>query len=140
MAPDEILPGAKEFIVDCRRDGLKIGLVSASKNANTVLNRLQITALFDAIVDGNAVAKTKPSPDGFLACSHALGVPPQNCAVFEDAEAGIEAARAAGMFSVGIGDARRLNKAGFVVSGLKVLSLDVLRARWAAIVDRRASL
>jgi len=139
MAPEEILPGAKDFLVDCRRDGLKTGLVSASKNAATVLNHLQIRALFDAIIDGNAVAKTKPAPDGFLACAHLIGVTPQCCAVFEDAEVGIEAARAAGMFSVGIGDAKRLNNANFVVSGLKVLSLDALRARWTAASDRRAS-
>jgi beta-phosphoglucomutase len=130
MSPDEVLPGARELLADCRREQLGTGLVSASKNAATVLGHLDIASLFDAIVDGNSVANTKPAPDGFLAGARALGVRPCDCAAFEDAEAGIDAARAAGMFSVGIGDPARLNRADLVAPGLSDISLEILRAKW----------
>jgi len=129
MCPDEVLPGAKEFLADCRNNNLGIGLGSASKNATTILNLLQITPLFDVIIDGNKVTKAKPDPEVFLAGAKELGVLPQNCVVFEDAEAGIEAANAANMFSVGIGDPAILKKANFVTSGLKNLSVKSLIAR-----------
>jgi beta-phosphoglucomutase len=129
MRPDEVLPGAKEFLTDCRNNNLGIGLGSASKNATTLLNLLQITHLFDAIIDGNKVTKAKPDPEVFLTGARELGVLPQNCVVFEDAEAGIEAAIAANMFSVGIGDRVILKKANFVVSGLKDLSVKTLIAK-----------
>lgn len=126
MRPDEVLPGAKEFLADCRNNKLGIGLGSASKNATTILNLLQITPLFDVIIDGNKVTKAKPDPEVFLTGARELGVLPQNCVVFEDAEAGIEAAIAANMFSVGIGCPVILKKANFVTSGLKNLSVKTM--------------
>ena len=119
MRPDEVLPGAKEFLTDCRNNNLGIGLGSASKNATTILNLLQITHLFDAIIDGNKVTKAKPDPEVFLTGARELGVLPQNCVVFEDAKAGIEAAIAANMFSVGIGDPVILEKSEFRYFGLE---------------------
>jgi beta-phosphoglucomutase len=129
MRPDEVLPGAREFLTDCRNHRLGTGLGSASKNAITILNLLQITDLFDVIVDGNKVIKAKPDPEVFLTGARDLGVLPRQCVVFEDAAAGIEAAVAAGMFSVGIGDPAVLAKANFVTSGLKDLSVATLLAR-----------
>ena len=138
MRPDEVLPGAREFLTDCRNNNLGIGLGSASKNATTILNLLQITHLFDAIIDGNKVTKAKPDPEVFLTGARELGVLPQNCVVFEDAEAGIEAAIAANMFSVGIGDRVILKKANFVVSGLKDLSVKTLIAKLERQSNRNA--
>ena len=138
MRPDEVLPGAKEFLTDCRNNNLGIGLGSASKNATTILNLLQITHLFDAIIDGNKVTKAKPDPEVFLTGARELGVLPQNCVVFEDAKAGIEAAIAANMFSVGIGDPVILEKANFVTSGLKNLSVKTLIAKLERQSDRKA--
>ena len=129
MHPDEVLPGAREFLLDCRDNHLGVGLGSASKNALTILNLLQITDLFDVIVDGNKVIKAKPDPEVFLAGARELGVLPQHCVVFEDATAGIEAAVAAGMFSVGIGNPSVLGKADFVIPGLKDLSVTTLRSK-----------
>jgi beta-phosphoglucomutase len=129
MRPDEVLPGAKEFLTDCRNNNLGIGLGSASKNATTILNLLQITHLFDVIIDGNKVTKAKPDPEVFLTGARELGVLPQNCVVFEDAEAGIEAAMAANMFSVGIWGSVTFGKANFVASGLKDLSVKTLIAK-----------
>jgi beta-phosphoglucomutase len=138
MRPDEVLPGAREFLTDCRNNNLGIGLGSASKNATTILNLLQITHLFDAIIDGNKVTKAKPDPEVFLTGARELGVLPQNCVVFEDAEAGIEAAMAANMFSVGIGNPVILKKADFVVSGLKNLSVKTLIAKLESQSNRNA--
>ena len=138
MRPDEVLPGAREFLTDCRNNNLGIGLGSASKNATTILNLLQITHLFDAIIDGNKVTKAKPDPEVFLTGARELGVLPQNCVVFEDAKAGIEAAIAANMFSVGIGDPVILKKANFVASGLKNLSVKTLTAKLGRQSNRKA--
>src|SRR5574344_391382 len=92
MKPDEVLPGAEDFLRELRKNGIKIALGSASKNAMTILNRLHLTELFDAIIDGTKVSKAKPDPEVFLKGAEALGMKPQECVVFEDAEAGINAA------------------------------------------------
>ncbi len=108
--------------------GLKTALATASRNARVIIDLLQITSLFDAVVDGNKVKRTKPDPEVFLLCAQELGVEAKNCAVFEDAEAGIEAARAAGMFSVGIGSPAVLKRAGIVVPGLAELTVQSVLA------------
>ncbi len=118
MGKDEILPGAEEYIRYLRSRGLRVALGSASRNAPLILERLGIAGLFDAVVDGTTVAKSKPDPEVFLAGAAALGVESAACTVFEDAAAGIEAARRAGMFSVGIGRREDLPEADIVVRGL----------------------
>lgn len=126
MTPDEILPGAREFLEEVRLAGLRTALGSASRNSMTILNRLRITGLFDAIIDGNKVTKAKPDPEIFLKGAEELGIHPRQCVVFEDAEAGIEAALAAGMKCIGIGDHRILGRANAVISGFKDFCLDQL--------------
>jgi beta-phosphoglucomutase len=125
MKPDEILPGAKEFVEICRKAGIKIALGSASKNSMTILNKIGITNLFDAVIDGNKVSKAKPDPEVFLAGAKALSVEPEECVVFEDAIAGVEAAKAGGMKVVGIGQPGVLD-ADLVISGLDKMTLDKL--------------
>ncbi|WP_439696580.1 beta-phosphoglucomutase [Mucilaginibacter sp. AW1-7] len=125
MKPDEILPGAKEFVEICRKAGIKIALGSASKNSMTILNKIGITNLFDAVIDGNKVSKAKPDPEVFLAGAKALSVEPEECVVFEDAIAGVEAAKAGGMKVVGIGQPGALD-ADLVISGLDKMTLDKL--------------
>jgi beta-phosphoglucomutase len=126
MTPNEILPGAKEFLDELRYLGVKTALGSASKNAITILNRLRIAHLFDAIIDGNKVTKAKPDPEIFLKGAEELNVSPVNCVVFEDAEAGIEAAIAARMKCVGIGNPQILGKANLVIPGFEKLSFNQL--------------
>lgn len=126
MTPAEILPGAKEFLEACRAAGIKTALGSASKNSGTILNKINLAGLFDAIVDGNHVSKAKPDPEVFLKGAEALGVQPSECVVFEDAIAGVEAAINGGMKVVGIGLAEVLGKANIVVSGLDKMSLEKL--------------
>jgi len=118
MTPAEILPGAREFVQSCRDAGIKTALGSASKNSMTILEKLEITHLFDAIIDGNKVSKAKPDPEVFLKGAEALGIEPKYCLVFEDAIAGVKAAKAGGMKAIGIGDPKVLYGADLVVSGL----------------------
>lgn len=128
MTPDEILPGAKEFLELLRSNGIKIALGSASKNSMTILTNLGLVDHFDAIVDGNKVTHAKPDPEVFLLGAKELGAAPEECVVFEDAQAGIEAAISAGMYSVGIGDPKVLNKANIVISSLKEMTLEKLNS------------
>lgn len=118
MRPDEILPGAKEFLQEVKAAGLKTALGSASKNSGLILERTGLLPLFDVLVDGNHVSASKPDPEVFLKGAEALGILPANCVVFEDAVAGVEAAIAAGMKVVGIGSPEVLNQADQVVKGL----------------------
>ena len=129
ITPHEILSGAKEFIEQARENGIATALGSASKNAMAILNNLRITHFFDVIIDGNSVEKTKPAPYIFLKAAEALKIPPENCVVFEDAEAGIEAAINAGMRSVGIGSQEILHKANFVIGGLDEITIEKLMRR-----------
>lgn len=126
MKPEEILPGAKEFLTTCRAVGLKTALGSASKNSMTILEKIGITDMFDAVIDGNKVSKAKPDPEVFLAGAQALGVQPEECVVFEDAIAGVEAAIAGDMKVVGIGSPDVLKGANLVIKGLDEMTLDKL--------------
>lgn len=126
MTPQEILPGAKEFLEQVRSAGLKTALGSASKNSSTILERTGLLPLFDVIVDGNSVTASKPDPEVFLKCAAALGIAPEHCVVFEDAIAGIEAAKAAGMEAVGIGERETLAGADAVVPNLNFMSIEKL--------------
>ena len=128
MTPAEILPGAKEFVQSCRDAGIKTAIGSASKNTPTILNKLNLIPLFDAIIDGNSVTNPKPDPEVFLKGAEAVGVIPAECVVFEDAVAGIEAALNGGMKAVGIGSPETLTKANVVVSGLDKFNLEMLDA------------
>lgn len=126
MKPNEILPGAKEFLNTLTQNGIATALGSASKNAMTILERLELTGYFNAIIDGNKTSKAKPDPEVFLKGAKAINIDPKNCIVFEDAEAGIEAAIAAGMKCVGIGSPDILFKANLVISGLDKMTLEML--------------
>jgi len=127
MTPDEILPGAAEFLQTCIDAGLKTALGSASKNSETILIKVGIAHFFNAIIDGNKVSKPKPDPEVFLKGAEELGIPAENCVVFEDAIAGIEAAHNGGMKAVGIGSPQVLIQADLVVSGLDKMTLDKLK-------------
>ncbi len=126
MTPDEILPGAMDFIKEVKDNDLLIALGSASKNAMTILDRLNLTSWFDAVIDGTKVSNAKPDPEVFLKGAEALKTPPANCVVFEDAEAGVEAALRGGMKCVGIGSPDVLGKAHLVVSGLHEMDMEKL--------------
>lgn len=127
MKPDEILPGAKEFVQACKDVGIKTALGSASKNSMMILDKIGMTDMFDAIIDGNKVSKPKPDPEVFLKAAEELAIAPANCVVFEDAIAGIEAAKAGGMKAVGIGDPETLKEADLVLKGIYEMDLEKLK-------------
>jgi len=127
MQPSEILPGAKDFLQAARSAGLKTALGSASKNSSIILERLDLMPLFDAIVDGNHVTASKPHPEVFLKGAEALHVDPKDCVVFEDAIAGVQAAKAGGMQVVGIGSPEVLTGADLVIAGLHEMTLAKLQ-------------
>jgi len=116
MNPSEILPGVLDFLQEIKAQGYLIALGSASKNAEVILRKTGLISWFDAIIDGNHVQKSKPDPEVFLKGAEALGVSPENCIVFEDASAGIEAAQRSGMKAIGIGDPSILGEADQVIS------------------------
>lgn len=128
MTSDEILPGVKNFLNELRIAEIKTAIGSASKNTPLILDRIGLKSYFDAVIDGNKTSKAKPDPEVFLLGARELGVQPESCIVFEDAEAGIEAALAARMNCVGIGDPAILGKANLVIPGFKEMSLDLLRS------------
>jgi len=116
MKADEIFPGVKELLTKIRSKNIKVGLASSSKNAPTVIELLKISKEFDAIVDGTMIINSKPDPEIFLLAASKLKIEPKECLVFEDAEAGVEAALRAGMKCVGIGSKDQLGKANIVVA------------------------
>ncbi len=118
LTPDDMLPGAKEFLEQSRAMGLKLALASASKNTPLILERIGLEDFFDSVVDGNRVSKAKPDPAIFLTAADDLQVLPQQAVVFEDAVAGVQAAHSAGMKAVGIGKPDVLKQADLVVGGL----------------------
>ncbi len=103
LTKNDILPGVSDFISKAKEEGIKCAVASISKNAARILERLEISNLFDYIADAAKVANPKPHPEIFTVCAEALNVAPSKCIGFEDAQAGIEAIHAANMMSVGIG-------------------------------------
>ena len=122
LRKDEILQGSRELLMELRKKGIKTGLGSASKNARQVLDSLEITDLFDVIIDGTNTSNAKPDPEVFILGAKALGVDPADCVVFEDAQAGIEAAINAGMTAIGVGSKDNLSGASLYVKDLEEYS------------------
>lgn len=108
FTPDDLFPGARKLLEELREKGVKTALVSASRNAQTLVEKLQIGHLFDAVAHPDHAGRPKPAPDPFLHAAALLGVLPVNCVGVEDAEAGIQSIRAAGMWELGIGDKETL--------------------------------
>jgi beta-phosphoglucomutase len=115
IRPEEIFPGVIDLIRNLKKRNIKIGLASSSKNAPRVIELLGIARDFDTLVDGTMITHSKPDPEIFLLAAHKLGIDPHECVVFEDAEAGVEAAVAAGMKCVGVGSVEQLGKANKVI-------------------------
>jgi len=127
MTPENLLPGALELLKELHQAGYKVAIVSSSKNTPLVLERLQIGEWLDAVVDGNAAARSKPAPDLFLLAAERLGVSPEECLVVEDAEAGIAAGKAAGMCTLGLGPSERVGSADYQLPDLEGVTLGRLR-------------
>jgi len=127
MTSEEILPGVNDLLNFLEINDIKYALGSASKNAPLILEKVGLLNRFTAIVDGNDVSKAKPDPEVFLIGAKKLGMKPENCVVVEDAIAGIQAANAAKMISIGIGDANVLNEADYVFKDMTAMTPDFLK-------------
>jgi beta-phosphoglucomutase len=122
LQPEEILPGVSKFLIELREHGIKIALGSASKNASRILESLSLTNYFDAIIDGTKVSQAKPDPEVFIKGAEALGVKAEECIVFEDAQAGVEAAKNAGMLCIAIGSPDNLSGYDYIIPGFEKIT------------------
>ena len=129
ITPQDLFPGAVDLLTELRQAGIKIAIGSASKNARTVIEKLGIGNLVDAIADGDSVAPPKPAPDLFLFAAKQIGIEPDRCVVVEDATVGVQAAISAGMRSIGIGPITRVGAADIVLPNLVGVHLVDLQAQ-----------
>jgi len=127
MDESEILPDVPKVLEFLKERNIPIALGSASKNAQPILEKVGLLPYFDTIVDGNNVTKAKPDPEVFLLAAKQLGVDANNCVVFEDAVAGIQAANAAQMTSIGIGDKNVLKEAQFNFTDFTQISINFIK-------------
>ena len=128
MSPKEVVPGGVDLLREIRQVGLKTAIASVSKNAMTVLQRLDLAFSFDGIADGNSVVHGKPAPDIFIFAAGLLKTPTRDCLGVEDATAGVEAIKAAGMTALGIGPQERFPLADKVMDTLEQKTLQDLLA------------
>lgn len=127
MDESEILPEVPKILEFLKGNDIPIALGSASKNARPILEKVGLLSYFDIIVDGNNVLKAKPDPEVFLLAAKQLGVDANDCIVFEDAVAGIQAANSANMISIGIGDYKILNEAKFNFQNFTQISIKFIQ-------------
>jgi beta-phosphoglucomutase len=123
VTPKDLLPGVRNLLEALRAADLKIAIGSASKNAREVVQRLHIAPYFDDMADGYSVVRPKPAPDLFVYAAGLLRVCVNECVVFEDAAAGVEAAKVAGMYAVGLGPIERVGQADLVLPDLSDVTL-----------------
>lgn len=128
LTPAALLQGVPEFLRAAREEGYRTALGSVSKNAGFILEKLEIAAFFDAVIDGTKIVNGKPDPEVFLKGAEALGLPPEQCLVFEDSAAGIQAAHRGGMKAIGIGTARQLPAAELTIPGFAGITPSALMA------------
>ena len=126
MDESEILPDVLKILKFLKENNTPIALGSASKNAKPILEKVKLLGYFDFIVDGNNVTKAKPDPEVFLIAAKKMNIAPENCIVFEDAVAGIEAANNAKMTSIGIGDEKILKEANFNFNDFTEINLSFI--------------
>jgi alpha,alpha-trehalose phosphorylase len=126
----DLLPGIAELLGSLRSAGVKTAIASVSHNVWEIVKRLGISDRIDAIVDPAALVKGKPDPEVFFRAAEMLGIPFEDCAAVEDAQVGVDAIKAAGMFAVGIGAV--LTGADWLLDGTGELTYTQLLAHFAA--------
>lgn len=130
MTPQDALEGVPEFLAELQKEGIRIALGSASKNARLILDRIKLTHYFEVLIDGNQIEKAKPAPDVFLKGAEGLQLASQACIVFEDGIAGVEAAHHAQMKAIGIGKKEVLHMADFVMADFAGFTVGKLQEIW----------
>jgi beta-phosphoglucomutase len=127
LTPDDVFPGVRKMLKELKNEGLKIAIGSSSKNTPVILQKIGMEASFDAVSDGNQIKRSKPDPEVFLLAASKLQIPPEQCLVVEDADAGVEAAINAGMKCLAVGSASANPKAHLRAINLSEVSMDQLR-------------
>lgn len=120
LTPSDILPGVTERLEELKHNGIKVAVGSSSKNTPIILKHIGLDNFFDAVSDGNNITHSKPDPEVFVKAAEILGIEPKNCMIVEDADAGIEAGKRAGMRTLAVQDAK---EAEFSVKDLSVCDL-----------------
>lgn len=126
LTPRDVLPGAREMLAELRRRGIGTAVGSASRNTPLILERTGLRSAVDVVVDGNDTARSKPDPEVFLLAAGRLKLLPGQCLVVEDAAAGIEAGRRAGMAVFGIGTPDSLPGVKHIARNLAEVTADDL--------------
>lgn len=123
MDESEILEGILPFLDAAEKRGFKLAVGSSSKNATTILEQVGLKDRFEVIVDGNKLTRSKPDPQVFELGAKALGLKPEECVVFEDAEKGVDAALSGGFYAVGVGG-DNLSHAHHIIPDFKRRTVD----------------
>jgi beta-phosphoglucomutase len=124
LSPADILPGVMDVLTELKKRGIKIAVGSSSKNAESILNAIGLGDLFDVVADGTHISRSKPDPEVFALAGRRLGIPPEQCLVVEDAEAGVDAGLAAGMPVLAVGSAMSHRGATLKAGNLSCISVD----------------
>ena len=117
----DVLPGVFRFIEYIKSKGIKAAVGSASKNTPLILEKTELADKFDAVSCGLDTTRSKPDPEVFLIAAEKLGIEPKDCAVVEDSDAGVEAAKAGGMYAIAVGAAEPNPKADVAVKSIDSL-------------------
>jgi beta-phosphoglucomutase len=115
LSAEDVLPGVVKYLDFLKQLGMRLAVVSSSKNAARVLEKIGLLAPFELVIDGNLTSKSKPDPEGVLMAAERLGVPSGEVVLIEGTLAGIEAAKHAGMCSVAIGHPQTLAAADLLI-------------------------
>ncbi|MBQ9117885.1 MAG: beta-phosphoglucomutase [Clostridia bacterium] len=118
LTPNDRLAGVTETLQKLREKGYKLAIGSSSKNTPVILDKIGYAGYFDAVSDGNNITRSKPDPEVFLKAAEFLGFTPEECYVVEDAEAGVDAAKAGGFTAIGVGGAAGYEKTDYPLSGM----------------------
>lgn len=121
MTPSDVSDEVKQTLKELQDSGFKLAIGSSSKNTKFILEKVGLINTFNAISDGNNISNSKPHPEVFIKAGEFLGEQPSECIVVEDAYAGIDAAKAAKMTAVAIGDAYTYDKADYKIKSFKEL-------------------
>ena len=126
LTPDDLLPGVQEFLNEAKVQNVPCAIASASKNAPFILEKLGVQEAFDAIVDPATLTKGKPDPEIFIRAAEAIKIAPAEAVGFEDAQAGLDGIKAAGMYAVGVYSGEELHGADLIVNKLTDISVTEL--------------
>ncbi|MBC1388822.1 beta-phosphoglucomutase [Listeria welshimeri] len=127
IKPTDILPGVVAFLDELKKANIRTAVASASKNAETILEALKIRKRFDYVVDAAEIKNSKPDPEIFLKALELLDLKADVCVGIEDAAAGVESIKGAGIRAIGIGDLKTLAQADIVFEGTSQLRLETLK-------------